>query len=88
MARISIPKVRDDRVSTEYRVRLDPQLNDDLLAYRQFYVRTYGQEIEPKDLLEPIIRRFFASDRGFRQFKRKSGSAAAGAATSPPSSSV
>ena len=85
MARISIPRVRDDRDSTEYRLRLDPQLNDDLLAYRQFYIRTYGQEIEPKDLLEPIIRRFFANDRGFRQLKRKGGRPSS-AAPAPPAS--
>jgi hypothetical protein len=85
MARISIPKVRDDRDTTEYRLRLDPQLNDDLLAYRQFYIRTYGQEIEPKDLLEPIIRRFFANDRGFRQFKRKGSRTSSAASASPGS---
>ena len=85
MARISIPRVRDDRDSTEYRLRLDPQLNDDLLAYRQFYIRTYGQEIEPKDLLEPIIRRFFANDRGFRQFKRKGGRTPSAAPATPAS---
>ena len=71
MPHIAIPKVRDDRPPVEYRVKLDPNLNDELLLYRQLYVRTYGQEIEAKDLLEPIVRRFLASDRSFRKFKRQ-----------------
>ena len=80
MSHIAIPKVRDDRPLVEYRVRLDPSLNDELLLYRQLYVRTYGQEIEPKDLLEPIVRRFLAADRSFRVFKRQH----AGKSPSPP----
>lgn len=71
MSHIAIPKVRDDRPAVEYRVKLDPSLNDELLLYRQLYVRTYGQEIEAKDLLEPIVRRFLAADRTFRKFKRQ-----------------
>ena len=71
MAHIAIPKVRDDRPAVEYRVKLDPSLNDELLLYRQLYVRTYGQNIEAKDLLEPIVRRFLAADRSFRKFKRQ-----------------
>jgi len=71
MAAIALPKLRDDRPQVEYRVKLDPALNDELLLYRQFYMQTYRQEIEPKDLLEPIVRRFLATDRSFRQFKKK-----------------
>ena len=71
MSRIAIPKVRDDRPAVEYRVRLDPNLNDQLLLYRQLYVQTYGQQIEAKDLLEPILRRFLAADRAFRQFRKR-----------------
>ncbi len=70
MNQIAIPKVRDDRTPVEYRVRLDPNLNDQLLLYRQLYMQTYGQEIEAKDLLEPILRRFLATDRAFRQFRK------------------
>lgn len=70
MSRMAIPKVRDDRTPVEYRLRLDPTLNDELELYRQLYVKTYGQEVETKDLLEPILRRFLANDRGFRQYKR------------------
>lgn len=70
MSRIAIPKVRDDRPPVEYRVRLDPGLNDELLLYRQLYVQTYGQEIEAKDLMEPILRRFLTTDRAFRQFRK------------------
>lgn len=71
MARLAIPKVRDDRAPVEYRLRLDPALNDDLELYRKLYAQTYGQEVEARDLLEPILRRFLANDRGFRQFKRE-----------------
>lgn len=71
MSRIAIPKVRDDRPPIEYRVKLDPSLNDELLLYRRLYVQTYGQEIEAKDLLEPIVRRFLASDRLFRKFRKQ-----------------
>ena len=74
MPRIAIPKVRDDRPPVEYRVKLDPSLNDELLLYRGLYVQTYGQEIEPRDLLEPIVRRFLAADRSFRKFKKQHGS--------------
>ena len=70
MGRIAIPKVRDDRPAIEYRVRLEPGLNDELLRYRQLYVQTYGQEIEAKDLIEPIVRRFLSTDRAFRQFRK------------------
>lgn len=72
MSRLAIPKVRDDRAHVEYRLRIDPALNDELELYRQLYVQTYGQEVEIKDLLEPMLRRFLAGDRGFRQFKRNS----------------
>lgn len=70
MARLSIPKVRDDRDPVEYRLRLEPRLHDELMLYRQLYVRTYGQEVEAKDLLGPILRRFLATDREFRRFKK------------------
>jgi hypothetical protein len=70
MATIALPKLRDDRPAVEYRVRLHPALNDELLLYRQLYVRAYGQDIEVKDLLEPILRRFLATDRAFRQFRK------------------
>jgi len=73
MARLSIPKVRDDRDPVEYRLRLEPRLNDELTLYRQLYTRTYGQEVETKDLLEPILRRFLATDREFRRFKKQGG---------------
>lgn len=71
MSRLAIPKVRDDRPAIEYRVKIDPSLNDELLLYRALYVQSYGQEIEAKDLLEPIVRRFLASDRVFRKFKKQ-----------------
>lgn len=71
MSRLTIPKVRDDRPAIEYRVRIDPSLNDELLLYRTLYVQSYGQEIEAKDLLEPIVRRFLAADRVFRKFKKQ-----------------
>lgn len=75
MSRIAIPKVRDDRPPVEYRVKLDPRLNDELLLYRRLYVQAYGQEIDAKDLLEPIVRRFLASDRLFRKFKKENAEA-------------
>jgi len=81
MSRLAIPKVRDDRPAIEYRVKIDPSLNDELLLYRRLYVQTYGQEIETKDLLEPIVRRFLASDRLFRKFKKQNGR------TTPPPAS-
>lgn len=71
MARLSIPKVRDDRDPVEYRLRVEPRLNDELTLYRQLYIRTYGQDVETKDLLEPILRRFLATDREFRRFKKQ-----------------
>lgn len=70
MNRIAIPKVRDDRPVVEYRVRLDPNVNDELLLYRQLYLQTYGQQIEAKDLLEPIVRRFLTTDRAFQKSKK------------------
>jgi hypothetical protein len=70
MPRIAIPKVRDDRPAVEYRVRLDPKLNDELVLYGRLYQETYCQPIDPKDLLEPIVRRFLATDRDFRGFRR------------------
>ena len=71
MPRIAIPKVRDDRNPVEYRIKLDPKTNDDLLLYQKLYERTYGQRIEPKDLLEPIVQRFLANDRSFKRFKKE-----------------
>lgn len=84
MSRLAIPKVRDDRPAIEYRVKIDPSLNDELLLYRTLYVQSYGQEIEAKDLLEPIVRRFLASDRVFRKFKKQN--LRAGLARQAPSS--
>ena len=71
MARIAIPKIRDDRKPVEYRVRLDPQMDDQLQLYRKLYIQTYGQQIEAKDLLAPVISRFLETDRGFKDFKRR-----------------
>ena len=73
MPRIAIPKVRDDRPAVEYRVRLDPKLNDEPLLYGRLYQAAYGQPIKPKDLLEPILRRFLATDRQFRRFRKADG---------------
>ena len=83
MPHIAIPKVRDDRGPVEYRIKLDPKTNDDLLLYRELYQRTYGQRIDAKDLLEPIIRRFLDNDRGFRKFKKQQ----SGPSTPPPAPS-
>ena len=83
MPRIAIPKVRDDRSPTEYRVKLDPSVHDDLMLYHQLYEKTYGQQIETKDLLEPIISRFLANDRGFRRFKKEHGRTASGSIDKP-----
>ena len=88
MPRIAIPKVRDDRKPVEYRIRLDPEVDDQLQLYRKFYTQTYNQQIEAKDLLTPIICRFLDNDRGFAAFKRqhqqaKSVSNEAGAAPTP-----
>ena len=71
MPRIAIPKVRDDRKPTEYRIRLDPEVDSQLQLYRELYTQTYGQQIEAKDLLAPIICRFLETDRGFAAFKRQ-----------------
>lgn len=73
MPGIAIPKVRDDRSPVEYRIKLDPKVNDDLLLYQKLYKQTYGQEIEARELLEPIIHRFLDNDRGFRKFRRQQG---------------
>jgi hypothetical protein len=70
MPRIAIPQVRDDRPAVEYRIRLDPKLNDELALYGRLYQETYGQPIDPKALLEPIVRRFLATDRELRRFRR------------------
>jgi hypothetical protein len=70
MPRIALGKIRDDRAPIEYRLKLEAALNDELLLYQQLYSQAYGQAIEPKDLLEPIIRRFLANDRAFRKFKK------------------
>lgn len=86
MARLAIPRVRDDRDPVDYRLRIEPQLNDELMLYRQLYIRTYGQEVETKDLLDPIIRRFLATDREFRRFKRQSRSERANTPASRPTS--
>lgn len=70
MARMAIPKIRDDRKSVEYRIRLEPEVDDQLQLYRKLYTGSYGQQIETKELLEPIIRRFLAADRAFQKFKK------------------
>lgn len=71
--KIAIPKVRDDRNPVEYRIKLTPKTHDELLLYQQLYRQTYGQDIDARDLLEPIIRRFLENDRGFRRFKKQGG---------------
>lgn len=71
MPRIAIPKVRDDRKPVEYRIKLAPEVDDQLQLYCRLYTQTYGQQVEARDLLEPIVRRFLENDRGFKRFKRQ-----------------
>lgn len=84
MPRIAIPQVRDDRPPVEYRVRLDPKLNDELTAYGRLYQETYGQTIDTKDLLGPIVRRFLAGDREFKRFRKRKSTAVAVAVRDAP----
>ncbi len=88
MPRIAIPQIRDDRKPVEYRIRLDPEVDDQLQLYRKLYTQTYNQQIEAKELLAPIICRFLENDRSFAVFKRqhqktKTVSNPSGTATSP-----
>jgi hypothetical protein len=61
------------------RVTLSANIDAQLLAYAKYLGSENGQDIAPEELIEPMLARFTAGDRMFKQAQRHGRSARDGA---------
>jgi len=60
--------------------RLSGELNETLMAYRDYYRHLHGEAIEPWPLVVQILETFVEADRDFQAWRRRSSEAPVGSA--------
>jgi hypothetical protein len=72
MARLKIGSLEDDK-PVKVTVELPAAVDRDLRAYAELIKREGGHSIgDPKKLIAPMLKRFMATDRAFKSFRRQS----------------
>lgn len=51
------------------RLTVPGQTHEDLLAYVEYYAKTYRDAIEPTDLMIEMAAQFMSADTGFRRWR-------------------
>jgi hypothetical protein len=79
MAKLKLGSIPDDK-PVRVTVELSASIHRDLTAYAEVLSRETGQSItDPTKLVGPMLARFMAADRGFRNaFRNKQNRLAAG----------
>jgi len=59
-----------DRTPVKLTASFAPADHADLALYAQLYAETYGETVEPANLVPSIVRAFLAGDAAFKKAKR------------------
>lgn len=71
MTKLKIDAVLDQK-PVKISIELTPDIDRDLRAYAELMKRESGHLIEdPTKLIAPMLKRFMATDRSFRKFRRQ-----------------
>jgi hypothetical protein len=71
MTKLKIDAVLDQK-PVKISIELPPDIDRDLRAYAELMTRESGHSIEdPTKLIAPMLKRFMATDRSFRKFRRQ-----------------
>jgi hypothetical protein len=71
MAKLKIDAVLGQK-PVKISIELAPDIDRDLRAYAELMKRETGHSIEdPTKLIAPMLKRFMATDRSFRRFRRQ-----------------
>ena len=72
MAKLKIAALQDER-PIKVTVELPAAVHRDLVAYAEALKRENGQTVsDPRQLIAPMLKRFMATDRAFKRFRRQS----------------
>lgn len=69
MTKLKLSSVEDEK-PVKVTVTLSAALHRNLIAYAEILARDSGKAVEPEKLIVPMLERFIASDRGFKQQRR------------------
>jgi hypothetical protein len=69
MPKLKIDVVEDEKPVT-LSIKLPAAVHSDLVAYAELLNREGGQNMEPKSLVAPMLKRFMATDRAFAKSRR------------------
>jgi hypothetical protein len=71
MTKLKIDAVLDQK-TVKISIELPPDIDRDLRAYAELMKRESGHSIaDPTKLIAPMLKRFMATDRSFRKFRRQ-----------------
>jgi hypothetical protein len=70
MTKLKIAVIEDDKPVT-MTIKLPASIYRDLTAYAAVLKRDAGHAIDPNALVAPMLERFMATDRAFRQARRQ-----------------
>jgi hypothetical protein len=72
MPKMKLGSILDDK-PVKVTIELPAEIDRDLRAYADALKRESGQTaIDPTKLIVPMLKRFMATDRAFRKFRRQS----------------
>ena len=72
MAKLKIAALQDEK-PIKVTVELPVAVHRDLVAYAEALKRENGQTVsDPRQLIAPMLKRFMATDRAFKGFRRQS----------------
>jgi hypothetical protein len=72
MTKLKLGPIEDDK-PVKLTVELPAAVHRDLVAYARVLAKETGQsDLEPAKVIAPMLARFMATDRVFRQLKRQS----------------
>ncbi|MDA5193717.1 DUF2274 domain-containing protein [Govanella unica] len=60
-----------DRTPVKLSIVLDPKVMVSLSEYADVYLRIYGEEVAPADLIPFMLSSFLDTDKGFQKARRK-----------------
>ena len=71
MTKLKLGPLADDK-PVKLTLELPAAVHRDLVAYAEVLGRETGQSVEPAKLIAPMLERFMATDRAFRESKARS----------------
>jgi hypothetical protein len=72
MTKLKIESILDEK-PVKVTVELPPDVDSDLRAYAELIKVESGRSLsDPARLIAPMLKRFMATDRAFRRFRRES----------------